>query len=323
MYSTASAPCDMPISVIHCSACTRRTVPTLCAMFYLSETTWTARLIIPTDTFELTLKYIPIPFVKRQVFVDVGSPLEMAASIVIKAHTANHLELIEQVRTMSLDSGYNHSTRADMFVRRFIAGGEQGLPAFVARHAYTRIWSQPFHWFASFFSHTHTLHFHPTTSTTMDMRLGGWMRALYPQVHTVPIYGSCIPPKMSSDMKRSSQRSRVPMLQKTAPSGPMLGATFVGQRTFRADGAIAPLLSDHGSGATPGLISASTQSLLSPSPSRGNLAVTMTSSRSCHQLGTLESADIARLRSSTSSSALLSRKMPSASGPRRGGGAMR
>jgi hypothetical protein len=181
MYSTASAPCDMPISVIHCSACTRRTVPTLCAMFYLSETTWTARLIIPTDTFELTLKYIPIPFqcifVKRQVFVDVGSPLEMAASIVIKAHTANHLELIEQVRTMSLDSGYNHSTRADMFVRRFIAGGEQGLPAFVASHAYTRIWSQPFHWFASFFSHTHTHLIFSPYNINDDGHALGWMDA--------------------------------------------------------------------------------------------------------------------------------------------------
>ena len=109
--------------------------------------------------------------------MDVGSPLEMAASIVIKAHTANHLELIEQVRTMSLDSGYNHSTRADMFVRRFIAGGEQGLPAFVASHAYTRIWSQPFHWFASFFSHTHTHLIFSPYNINDDGHALGWMDA--------------------------------------------------------------------------------------------------------------------------------------------------
>ena len=157
----------------------------------------------------------------------------------------------------------------------------------------------------------------------MDTRLGGRMRAMF----SAGAHGSNIwqlyTAKDVCGYETFESALTCSHAAKDGPIRPVLGATFVGQRTFRADGAIAPLLSDHGSGATPGLISASTQSLLSPSPSRGNLAVTMASSRSCHQLGTLESADIARLRSSTSSSALLSRKMPSAAGPRRGGGAMR
>ena len=117
----------MPISVICCCACNAMYCAD--AVCYLLEMHWMnvlSSLLTHLNT-RLNCSQSPVDgiFVNWQVFVDVGSPLEMAASIVIKAHTADHLELIEQVRTMSLDSGNNHRThhitRADIVAKMYIA----------------------------------------------------------------------------------------------------------------------------------------------------------------------------------------------------------